>query len=196
MTPPARVDLPAMREPRRGSRKPGAAYHGLVGDEERRLVRVVGKAGSSAAFRRELSGLAAKLAEACQVAGRAMQCCDIGVVARRHRRLADDAISDSRFVRSLTKKAEDNARELLALQAPVASDLRTIVAAIHIAGDVDRMSGLARHVARDAIRTTRCPTRSTVSSASRAVALGKAPRSCCCIQTPRGRPNCSPPTRR
>lgn len=41
---------------------------------------------------------------------------------------------------------------LLARQAPVARDLRAVVAAIHIAADADRMGDLAAHVARMAGR--------------------------------------------
>ena len=41
---------------------------------------------------------------------------------------------------------------LLALQAPVASDLRSIVSAIQMVADIDRMGALALHVAKIARR--------------------------------------------
>ena len=43
---------------------------------------------------------------------------------------------------------EDAAFLLLSLQAPVASDLRTVVAALRMAGDLERMGDLSVHVAK------------------------------------------------
>jgi phosphate transport system protein len=48
--------------------------------------------------------------------------------------------------------AEAKAFALLALQAPVATDLRIVVSAIHGAGDIERMGDLAVHVAQAARR--------------------------------------------
>ena len=45
-------------------------------------------------------------------------------------------------------EAEEKAFALLALQAPVAGDLRQVVSAIQIVGDVNRMGALALHVAK------------------------------------------------
>src|SRR2546429_1134227 len=45
--------------------------------------------------------------------------------------------------------------DLLARQAPVASDLRLVVTALHIAADLERMGDLAEHVAKIAIRRAR-----------------------------------------
>jgi phosphate transport system protein len=60
---------------------------------------------------------------------------------------AEQVISDYDRIAELTPEAEDKAFALLALQSPVAGDLRSIVSGIHIIGDVDRMGALARHVA-------------------------------------------------
>jgi phosphate transport system protein len=49
-------------------------------------------------------------------------------------------------------RAEEAAFVLLALQAPVAGDLRAIVGSIQIVADVDRMGALALHVAKIARR--------------------------------------------
>ena len=48
--------------------------------------------------------------------------------------------------------AEAVAFEILALQAPVASDLRTVVSALWIVADLQRMGALAMHVAKAARR--------------------------------------------
>ena len=52
----------------------------------------------------------------------------------------------------MSARAEEAAFVLLALQAPVAGDLRAIVSSIQIVADVDRMGALALHVAKIARR--------------------------------------------
>jgi phosphate transport system protein len=47
----------------------------------------------------------------------------------------------------MNRQAEDRALKLLALQQPVASDLRTIVRSLHVGADIERMGALAVHVA-------------------------------------------------
>ncbi len=61
-------------------------------------------------------------------------------------------ISEDVRVDDLRAAAEEKAFALLALQAPVATDLRTVVSAIHGAGDIERMGDLALHVAQAARR--------------------------------------------
>ena len=52
----------------------------------------------------------------------------------------------------MSAHAAEEAFVLLALQAPVASDLRAVVGSIQIVADVDRMGALALHVAKIARR--------------------------------------------
>ena len=52
----------------------------------------------------------------------------------------------------MRSNAEKVALELLALEAPVATDLRTVVSAIWIVADLQRMGALAIHVAKAARR--------------------------------------------
>jgi phosphate transport system protein len=52
---------------------------------------------------------------------------------------------------------EERVNEVLARQAPVAGDLRLVVSALHIAGDLERMGDLADHVARTALRRHPAP---------------------------------------
>lgn len=56
--------------------------------------------------------------------------------------LAEDAALDAD-----RDRCEEDAQRLLALQAPVAGDLRTIITAIHCAERIERMGDLARHIA-------------------------------------------------
>jgi phosphate transport system protein len=66
--------------------------------------------------------------------------------------LAEQIISDHEKIATLSARAEENAFILLALQAPVAGDLRAIVGAIQMVADIDRMGTLALHVAKLARR--------------------------------------------
>ena len=61
-------------------------------------------------------------------------------------------ITDDVRIDELRAAAEEKAFALLALQAPVATDLRMVVSAIHGAGDIERMGDLALHVAQAARR--------------------------------------------
>jgi phosphate transport system protein len=61
--------------------------------------------------------------------------------------LRDDAETDARY-----HQVEDKVYDLLARQAPVASDLRLVVTALHIAADLERMGDLSCHVAKTALR--------------------------------------------
>jgi phosphate transport system protein len=84
--------------------------------------------------------------------------------ATRQMRLATSALLESDLGTSEQVLAEDAAldadrdlcleyaQRLLALQAPVAGDLRTIISAIHCADRIERMGDLARHVAELARR--------------------------------------------
>ena len=66
--------------------------------------------------------------------------------------LAEQVIADDARIDGLRAAAEEKAFGLLALQQPVATDLRVVIAAIHGAGDLERMGDLALHVAQAARR--------------------------------------------
>jgi phosphate transport system protein len=66
--------------------------------------------------------------------------------------LAEEVISDDVRIDDLRAASEEQAFTLLALQAPMATDLRTVVSAIHAAADIERMGDLALHVAQAARR--------------------------------------------
>jgi len=66
--------------------------------------------------------------------------------------LAEQVIASDVQLDEMRSNAEKVALELLALEAPVASDLRTVVSAIWIVADMQRMGALAIHVAKAARR--------------------------------------------
>ncbi|RRO13156.1 phosphate signaling complex protein PhoU [Saccharopolyspora rhizosphaerae] len=66
--------------------------------------------------------------------------------------LAEQVIDEDALVDEARSRAEEYAFGLLALQAPVAGDLRSVIATIHAAEDMERMGDLALHVAKAARR--------------------------------------------
>jgi phosphate transport system protein len=66
--------------------------------------------------------------------------------------IGEGVISGDAVVNNLHKEVEEKVYALLARQAPVASDLRLVVTALHIASDIERMGDLAKHVAKTALR--------------------------------------------
>lgn len=65
---------------------------------------------------------------------------------------AENALSSVDGIEALRRKAEQTSFELLALEAPVARDLRQVVSGSYIVEDLSRMAALAVHVARIARR--------------------------------------------
>jgi phosphate transport system protein len=66
--------------------------------------------------------------------------------------LAEIVISDSDDLAIQAAEAESEAFTLLALQAPVAADLRAVLSSLQNVADIDRMRALAVHVAKTASR--------------------------------------------
>jgi phosphate transport system protein len=62
--------------------------------------------------------------------------------------VAERVISDDADVDAAREKIEERCFELLALQQPVATDLRMIVAALRMVADLERMGDLSVHVAK------------------------------------------------
>ncbi|MGI9196204.1 MAG: phosphate signaling complex protein PhoU [Candidatus Nanopelagicales bacterium] len=65
-------------------------------------------------------------------------------------RLAEEVIAADAEVDELTSEIEDRCFDAIALQAPVASDLRVVIGALRIASSLERMGDLAEHVAKQA----------------------------------------------
>jgi phosphate transport system protein len=62
--------------------------------------------------------------------------------------LAEMVISDKSDMKTLCEDMNQRCHNLLALQAPVATDLRIVVAAMHAVSDLERMCNLAQHIAK------------------------------------------------
>ena len=104
-----------------------------------------------AAYHEKLSSLNDELAQMSLLAGEAMKKATTALL-EGDLDVAEEVISSDTEIDALRTSAEDQAFGLLALQAPVAGDLRSVIAAIHSAGDLERMGDLALHVAKAARR--------------------------------------------
>jgi len=103
------------------------------------------------AYHEQLEALTAQLGEMCGLAGVAMERATQALL-QADLVLAEQVITDHEQISSMSSRAEEAAFVLLALQAPVAGDLRAVVSSIQIVADVDRMGALALHVAKIARR--------------------------------------------
>lgn len=92
----------------------------------------------------DLAGMCAMVATAMERATTALLKADLA--------LAEQVISDDSSIDTARTEYEEEAYALLALQAPVATDLRTVLAVIHAAESLERMGDLALHVAKAARR--------------------------------------------
>jgi phosphate transport system protein len=99
----------------------------------------------------KIEALTRSIADMCGLAGTAMQRAtqallqaDIGI--------AETVIRDHANLVTRAAQTESDAFSLLALQAPVAADLRTVLNCVKNVADVDRMGALALHVAKIAHR--------------------------------------------
>jgi phosphate transport system protein len=65
---------------------------------------------------------------------------------------AESVIERDVEVDAIYKQVEAKVADTIARQAPVASDLRMVITALHISADLERMGDLAEHVAKTALR--------------------------------------------
>jgi phosphate transport system protein len=65
---------------------------------------------------------------------------------------AEGVIDRDAEVDALYRQVEAKVSDTIARQAPVASDLRTVITALHVSADLERMGDLAEHVAKTAKR--------------------------------------------
>ena len=94
----------------------------------------------------ELSALSAQVGDMCGLAADAMEHATQALLGA-DLSVAEQVIADHEHIVAMSKRTESSALKLLALQQPVAGDLRTIVSTIHVGADIERMGALAVHVA-------------------------------------------------
>jgi phosphate transport system protein len=97
-------------------------------------------------YHEELSALCTQVGEMCGLAADAMERATQALLGA-DLSVAEQVIADHEHIVALSRRTEASALKLLALQQPVAGDLRSILTAIHVGADTERMGALAVHVA-------------------------------------------------
>lgn len=103
------------------------------------------------AFHEQLDSLTETLGQMCGLAGTAMERATQALL-QADLVIAERVITDRDELSRMQAKAEQAAFALLALQAPVAGDLRLVVGSMQNVANAERMGGLALHVAEIARR--------------------------------------------
>ena len=145
------------------------------------------------AFHDQLDGLTALVGDMCGLAGEAMARATQALL-QADLVLAEHVITDHDRLARMKVQAEETAFVLLALQSPVAGDLRAVVSSMQNVADAERMGGLALHIAKIARR--RHPSHALPDEVNAyfakmgkvAVDLGKLPGRSCCRPTWTGQP--------
>ena len=100
-----------------------------------------------AAFQDKLGSLTETLSQMCGLAGEAMEQATQALL-QADLVLAEQVISHHDQLSHMQTQAEEAAFVLLALEAPVAGDLRLVVGSMQNVADAERMGALALHVAK------------------------------------------------
>jgi phosphate transport system protein len=103
------------------------------------------------AYHEQLSALIGQLDEMCALASIAMDRATQALL-RADLVLAERVIIDHEQMVTISARAQQTVFRLLALQAPVAGELRAIVSSLQTVADLERMGALALHVAKIARR--------------------------------------------
>lgn len=88
----------------------------------------------------QLTDIAVLVVEAMEKAQQSFETADV--------QLAEQVIAADAQIDTMQNDLDEKAIELLALQGPVASDLRLIVGALRMSTSLERMGDLARHIAQ------------------------------------------------
>ena len=127
-----------------GQADPGLHHRPLRLRSDRQMVM---KEHIVASFDEELSELSQKIAEMGGIAEQ--QLADsVAALARRDGHLAQTVIDIDKRMDQLQREVEDRATLMIARRQPMAQDLREIVAAMHIANDLERVGDLAKNTAK------------------------------------------------
>ncbi|MFT4083540.1 MAG: phosphate signaling complex protein PhoU [Nocardioides sp.] len=99
------------------------------------------------AFHDDLDRIFGDLSAVCQEVETAVRDATTALLEGRTD-LAEQVISNDAEIDGARERIELNALQLLSLQAPVAGDLRVVVAALRMVSDLERMGDLSVHVAK------------------------------------------------
>jgi phosphate transport system protein len=100
-----------------------------------------------ASYDEELTRLAALIAEMGGLAEAAVADATRALLKLDHA-LAKDTIANDRQIDQIHRQIDDMAVSMIARRQPMAIDLRAIITAIHVAGDLERVGDMAKTIAR------------------------------------------------
>jgi phosphate transport system protein len=107
-------------------------------------------------YAHQLTTLRSSVVTMASMVGKAIDNAVVAIV-QRDVSLAQQVIADDRAINEHRWQTEEQALLLIATQAPMAKDLRTIAAAIHIVTDLERMADHAAGIAKIALQTADKP---------------------------------------
>ena len=99
------------------------------------------------AFQEQLAALTTGMAELCELSGNAMQQATHALL-EADLSVAEDVLDRNEDITYRCGRLETEVFTVLALQSPVAGDLRAVVSALKNVADAERMGALALHVAK------------------------------------------------
>lgn len=102
-------------------------------------------------FHNELVELREQLGEMCTLAASAMRLATQAMLTA-DREVAERVLAADAELDAARDRCEEKAQQMLALQAPVAGDLRTVLAAVYCSEKIERMGDLAEHIANTTCR--------------------------------------------
>jgi len=100
-----------------------------------------------ASYDEELTRLAALIAEMGGMAEAAVADATRALLKLDHT-LAKDVIANDKTIDRIHRQIDDMAVSMIARRQPMAVDLRSIITAIHVAGDLERVGDMAKTIAR------------------------------------------------
>lgn len=107
-------------------------------------------------FQSDLTGISALLVEMADAVRTAIRRAT-GALLHSDAEQAESVIADDAQIDAYYRRVEERIYDVIALQAPVASDLRLVLTGLHIAADLERMGDLADHVAKTGLRRHPAP---------------------------------------
>jgi phosphate transport system protein len=102
-------------------------------------------------FRSDLSHVSRTLVTMAETVRAAMRRATVALL-KADQTEAEQVIDRDPEINALYRIVEDKVYDVVARQAPVASDLRVLLTALHVGADLERMGDLAEHVAKTCLR--------------------------------------------
>ncbi len=126
------------------------------------MMMTTGGGHTVAAFDEEISTLRGSISE---MGGRAEQALALAMTALKNGdvELAERVVADDAIIDALEAKVEQMAIQTIALRAPMADDLREIIASLKIGSVLERTGDYAKNIARRVPLLGRTPSAETIS---------------------------------